>query len=96
VRIKDPLDLLARHQRSHLSIEHALDLFRIHAKFVRQPAKRSAAQAIMKRLLERRARCQRQTNSFVTPMGLKADAPDRGAIMQDGVLRVRARSSCLL
>jgi hypothetical protein len=32
-------------------------------------AKRSAAQVIMERLLELRARCQRQTNSFVTPMG---------------------------
>jgi TRAP transporter TAXI family solute receptor len=31
--------------------------------------KRSAAQAIMDRLLGLRARCQRQTNSFVTPMG---------------------------
>ncbi len=31
--------------------------------------KRTAAQAIMDRLLELRARCQRQTNSLVTPMG---------------------------
>jgi hypothetical protein len=31
--------------------------------------KRAAAEAIMRRLVERRARCQRQTNSFVTPMG---------------------------
>ena len=30
---------------------------------------RAAAQAIMERLLMLRARCQRQTNSFVTPMG---------------------------
>jgi TRAP-type uncharacterized transport system substrate-binding protein len=33
------------------------------------PAGRAAALAIMKRLIELRARCQRQTNSFVTPMG---------------------------
>jgi NMT1-like family len=33
------------------------------------PEKRSAAQAIMQRLVELRARCQRQTNSLVTPMG---------------------------
>jgi hypothetical protein len=31
--------------------------------------KRAAAQAIMDRLGELRARCQRQANSFVTPMG---------------------------
>ena len=31
--------------------------------------KRAAAEAIMRRLVELRARCQRQTNSFVTPMG---------------------------
>jgi hypothetical protein len=31
--------------------------------------KRSAAQAIMDRLVELHARCQRQTNSMVTPMG---------------------------
>ncbi|HEY7242909.1 MAG TPA: TAXI family TRAP transporter solute-binding subunit [Xanthobacteraceae bacterium] len=31
--------------------------------------KRTAAGAIMDRLVELRARCQRQTNSFVTPMG---------------------------
>ena len=33
------------------------------------PERRTAAEAIMKRLVELRARCQRQTNSFVTPMG---------------------------
>jgi hypothetical protein len=33
------------------------------------PEKRAAAQALMERLLALRARCQRQTNSFVTPMG---------------------------
>jgi hypothetical protein len=33
------------------------------------PERRAAAEAIMKQLLELRARCQRQTNSFVTPMG---------------------------
>jgi TRAP-type uncharacterized transport system substrate-binding protein len=31
--------------------------------------KQAAAEAIMRRLVELRARCQRQTNSFVTPMG---------------------------
>jgi hypothetical protein len=31
--------------------------------------KRAAAQAIMNQLMELRGRCQRQTNSFVTPMG---------------------------
>jgi hypothetical protein len=33
------------------------------------PERRTAAEAIMRRLVELRARCQRQTNSFVTPMG---------------------------
>jgi len=33
------------------------------------PERRAAAQAIMDRLLALRARCQRQTNSVVTPMG---------------------------
>jgi TRAP-type uncharacterized transport system substrate-binding protein len=33
------------------------------------PERRAAAEAIMKRLLELRARCQRQTSSLVTPMG---------------------------
>ena len=33
------------------------------------PGRRAAAQAIMKRLAELRARCQRQTSSLVTPMG---------------------------
>jgi hypothetical protein len=33
------------------------------------PQRRAAAQAIMDRLLALRARCQRQTNSIVTPMG---------------------------
>jgi hypothetical protein len=33
------------------------------------PAKRSAAHGLMERLAERRARCQRQTNSVFTPMG---------------------------
>jgi len=34
-----------------------------------RPEKRAAAQAIMKQLLELRARCQRYTSSLVTPMG---------------------------
>jgi TRAP-type uncharacterized transport system substrate-binding protein len=33
------------------------------------PERRAAAQAIMERLVELRARCQRQTSSLVTPMG---------------------------
>jgi biopolymer transport protein ExbB/TolQ len=33
------------------------------------PERRDAAEAIMKRLVELRARCQRQTSSLVTPMG---------------------------
>lgn len=33
------------------------------------PERRAAAQALMERLHALRARCQRQTNSFVTPMG---------------------------
>jgi hypothetical protein len=33
------------------------------------PERRVAAQAIMERLVELRARCQRQTSSLVTPMG---------------------------
>src|SRR5215471_16805312 len=33
------------------------------------PERRAAAEAIMKRLVELRARCQRQTSSIVTPMG---------------------------
>jgi len=33
------------------------------------PERRAAAEAIMKRLVELRARCQRQTSSLVTPMG---------------------------
>ena len=39
------------------------------ARVVAEPERRAAAQAIMARLLELRARCQRQTSSFVTPMG---------------------------
>jgi hypothetical protein len=31
--------------------------------------RRATAEAIMERLVELRARCQRQTNSIVTPMG---------------------------
>jgi hypothetical protein len=34
-----------------------------------RPERRAAAQAIMKQLMELRARCQRQTSSMVTPMG---------------------------
>jgi hypothetical protein len=33
------------------------------------PEKRSAAQSLVRRLLELRGRCQRYTDSFVTPMG---------------------------
>jgi hypothetical protein len=33
------------------------------------PERRATAQAIMDRLAALRARCQRQTNSIVTPMG---------------------------
>ena len=33
------------------------------------PERRAAAEAIMERLVELRARCQRQTSSIVTPMG---------------------------
>src|SRR5262249_11354600 len=33
------------------------------------PERRAAAEAIMKRLVELRARCPRQTSSLVTPMG---------------------------
>jgi len=33
------------------------------------PERRAAAQAILERLMELRARCQRQTSSLVTPMG---------------------------
>jgi hypothetical protein len=33
------------------------------------PERRAAAQTIIERLAELRARCQRQTNSLVTPMG---------------------------
>jgi hypothetical protein len=36
---------------------------------VASPERRAAAQALMARLRALRARCQRQTNSFVTPMG---------------------------
>ena len=39
------------------------------AQVISAPEKRAAAQALMERLLALRARCQRQTNSFVTPMG---------------------------
>jgi hypothetical protein len=34
-----------------------------------RPERRAAAKAIMKQLMELRARCQRQTSSLVTPMG---------------------------
>jgi TRAP-type uncharacterized transport system substrate-binding protein len=34
-----------------------------------EPERRSAAEALMKRFVELRARCQRQTSSIVTPMG---------------------------
>ncbi|HEY7091165.1 MAG TPA: TAXI family TRAP transporter solute-binding subunit [Tepidisphaeraceae bacterium] len=34
-----------------------------------RPERRAAAQAIMKKLVDLRTRCQRQTNSLVTPMG---------------------------
>jgi len=34
-----------------------------------RPERRAAAQAIMKQLMDLRARCQRQTSSLVTPMG---------------------------
>ena len=33
------------------------------------PERRAAAEAILERLVELRARCQRQTSSLVTPMG---------------------------
>ena len=33
------------------------------------PERRAAAQALMERFRALRVRCQRQTNSFVTPMG---------------------------
>jgi hypothetical protein len=33
------------------------------------PERRATAQGIMERLVELRARCQRQTSSLVTPMG---------------------------
>jgi hypothetical protein len=33
------------------------------------PERRAAAEAIMEQLAGLRARCQRQTNSFITPMG---------------------------
>jgi TRAP-type uncharacterized transport system substrate-binding protein len=36
---------------------------------ITSPERRAAAHALMERLLALRARCQRQTNSFVTPMG---------------------------
>jgi hypothetical protein len=36
---------------------------------ITESEKRSTAQDIMGRLAALRARCQRQTNSFVTPMG---------------------------
>jgi hypothetical protein len=38
-------------------------------RLMAKPAKRSAVHAIMERLAELRARCQRQTNSIFTPMG---------------------------
>lgn len=39
------------------------------AQVLSLPEKRAAAQGLLARLTELRARCERQTNSFVTPMG---------------------------
>ncbi|MGA7487945.1 MAG: TAXI family TRAP transporter solute-binding subunit [Xanthobacteraceae bacterium] len=39
------------------------------AQVMASPERRAAAEALMERLQALRARCQRQTNSFVTPMG---------------------------
>jgi uncharacterized protein len=68
------------------------------------PERRAAAQAIMERLVELRARCQRQTSSLVTPMGdemfyryqqslIDEAATTLGALLQQPLDKPRTPSS---
>jgi len=67
----------AAREKLATDIKQLVDPKLTHAQIREAPAeivmaaveKQSAAQSIMDRLAELRARCQRQTNSFVTPMG---------------------------
>jgi TRAP-type uncharacterized transport system substrate-binding protein len=67
----------AAREKLAIALKGLVDPKLTHAQIRELPAegvmavaeKRTAAQAIMDRLVELRARCQRQTNSFVTPMG---------------------------
>ncbi len=52
-----------------LVVTHAQMRAVLAERIMAVPERRAAAQAIMERLVELRARCQRQTSSLVTPMG---------------------------
>jgi uncharacterized protein len=67
----------AAREKLETALKHLVDPALTHAQMRAVPAdrvmaapdKRAAAHAILERLLELRARCQRQTSSLVTPMG---------------------------
>src|SRR5262249_12496974 len=67
----------AAREKLEKALKQLVDPLLTHAPIRAVPAerlmavaeRRAAAEAIMERLVELRARCQRQTNSIVTPMG---------------------------
>jgi hypothetical protein len=67
----------AAREKLETALKQLVDPVLTHAQMRAVPAerlmavaeRRATAEAIMERLVELRARCQRQTNSIVTPMG---------------------------
>jgi hypothetical protein len=72
-----PLANRCRARKARTSLKDLVDPEFTHAQIrafpgdgaMARPERRAAAKAIMKQLMELRARCQRQTSSLVTPMG---------------------------
>ena len=67
-RLPQPESLLLLGRQGH-SFRNFSDLRSAAEAVMARSEKRSAALAIMDRLVELHARCQRQTNSMVIPMG---------------------------
>jgi hypothetical protein len=60
------------------------------------PEKRAAAQVIMERLAELRARCQRQTSSFFTPMGAEMFYRYQQSLIDEAATTVGSLLQCPL
>jgi TRAP-type uncharacterized transport system substrate-binding protein len=91
----------AAREKLATDIKQLVDPKLTHAQIRDAPAgaaaaeKQSVAKSIMDRLAELRARCQRQTNSFVTPMGDEMFYRYQQSLIDDAMTRVGALAKSL-